>query len=68
MVEIVDHVAAVIEVNEVNMVFVANAVDVCDQILVFLFPTVDVARLVNHPGDARVWWDLSQDLFRPNPC
>src|SRR5262249_34295820 len=67
-IEIIDHVAAAIEVNQVKVKLVADTVDVCDQVLVFLLATINITGVVNQPGDDRAGWNLGQDLVGSDTC
>ena len=67
VVQVIDHVAAAVEVNQVEMKLVAHAVDVRDQVLLLLLAAINVARLVNQPGNHRVRTELSAQLLGPDP-
>ena len=59
-------VVAVAEVDEVEIELVAHGSDELEQVLFFLLTSIDVALLVNQPGDLRVRPVLLAQLLRPN--
>ena len=63
VVQIIDHVAAAVEVDQLQVKLVAHAVDVRDQVLIFLLAAIDIARFVNQPVDRS--GRLSTQIARP---
>src|SRR5688500_8250451 len=65
IVQIIDDLVALVEIDQLDVVFVAHRVDVADQVLLVLRRAVDVALLVYQPGDHRIRI-LRLDLLGPN--
>ena len=64
IINVVDDVAAVAKINQVEMIFVAHGVDVGDQVLLLLHGTIFVTLAVNEPGNHPVGAKLRAQLFR----
>src|SRR5262245_61279531 len=67
VVQVIDHGAPAVKVNQVKLKLVAHAVDVRDQVLLLLPAPVNVAWFVNQPRNQRVRAELSAQLFRSDP-
>ena len=64
IVNVIDDVAAVAKVNQVEVIFVAHGVDVGDQVLLLLHGAIFVTLAVNEPGDHPIGPELRTQLFR----
>src|SRR5262249_48695351 len=62
-VQIIDHVIAVPEPNEVEIKFVPHGFDQADQVLIFLWLAVEVTLFVNEPGNRGVWTEAVPQLL-----
>src|ERR1022692_1273318 len=62
VVQIIDHVAAVAEVNDIEMEFLAHRINEADQILLFLLRAIEITLLVNEPGNLSVRAKLRAQL------
>src|SRR5688572_15516501 len=67
IVQIINDLVAFVEIDQLDVVLVAHRVDVPDQVLLVLRRAVDVALLVDQPGDHRIRI-LRLDLLGPNPA
>src|SRR5205809_5545276 len=63
VVKIIDDLRALVEVNKIQIKFLAHGIDVTEQILMLLLGTIDVALLVNQPGDLRVGAEFFSQLL-----
>ena len=62
-VEVFNYVGAVLKIDEVQTISVANRTDVAEQILMLLCGAIDITLLVNEPGNHGIGADLGAQLF-----
>ena len=68
VVQVVDHLAPVLKINQVEMKLLPHRIDVADQVLVFLFGPVEITLLINKHGNHGVRPELGTHLFSAQAC
>src|SRR4029077_4332656 len=68
VVQVVDHVAPVLKINQVEMKLLPHRIDVADQVLVFLFGPVEITLLINKHGNHSIRPELGPHLFSAQAC
>lgn|SRR5580700_1051132 len=62
VVQIIDHVAAIAEVNDIEMKLFADRINEADQILFFLLCAIEITLFVDEPGNLSVRAKLRAQL------
>src|SRR5437763_9513231 len=66
VIKVIDHVSALVEVNKMQIKFVAHGIDVPDQIDSVLLSPLNIGGLVNQPRYHQVRPTLLAQLLGPN--
>src|ERR1700704_29205 len=66
-VQVINDLVTSLEINQVQIVLLADRIYVADQILFFLHGAIEITLFVNEPGNLLVRSVLGAHLFGPNP-